>query len=81
MHRPEAWSAIVARLLAWSLIAAAPLTRRGVDAESAADHVVHTAWVALAFVGAATGLVALVGGRVVTAKQNVGSRRAKRASC
>src|SRR5438874_2019497 len=50
-----------------SLIAAAPLTRRGVDAESAADHVVHTAWVALAFVGAATGLVALVGGRVVTA--------------
>src|SRR5207249_6523935 len=50
-----------------SLIAAAPLTRRGVDAESAADHVVHTAWVALAFVGAATGLVALVGGRVATA--------------
>jgi hypothetical protein len=50
-----------------SLIAAAPLTRRGVDAESAADHVVHTTWVALAFVGAATGLVALVGGRVVTA--------------
>jgi hypothetical protein len=50
-----------------SLIAAAPLTRRGVDAESAADHVVHTAWVALAFVGAATGIVALVGGRVVTA--------------
>ena len=50
-----------------SLIAAAPLTRRGIDPESAADHVVHTAWVALAFVGAATGLVALVGGRVVTA--------------
>src|SRR5947207_1688834 len=50
-----------------SLIAAAPLTRRGVDAESAADHVVHTTWVALAFVGAATGVVALVGGRVVTA--------------
>jgi hypothetical protein len=50
-----------------SLVAAAPLTRRGVDPESAADHVVHTAWVALAVVGAATGLVALVGGRVVTA--------------
>jgi len=50
-----------------SLIAAAPLTRRGVDAESAAYHVVHTAWVALAFVGAATGLVALLGGRVITA--------------
>jgi O-antigen/teichoic acid export membrane protein len=50
-----------------SLIAAAPLTRRGIDAESAADHVVHTSWVALAFVGAATGLVALVGGPVITA--------------
>ena len=50
-----------------SLIAAAPLTRRGVDPETAADHVVHTSWIALAIVGAATGLVALVGGRVVTA--------------
>jgi hypothetical protein len=50
-----------------SLIAAAPLTRRGVDPESAAEHVVHSAWVSLAFVGAAAGLVALVGGRVVTA--------------
>jgi hypothetical protein len=50
-----------------SLISAAPLTRRGVDAESAAAHVVHSAWVSLAFVGAAAGLVALVGGRVVTA--------------
>jgi O-antigen/teichoic acid export membrane protein len=50
-----------------SLISAAPLTRRGVDAESAADHVVHSAWVSLAFVGAAAGLVALLGGRVVTA--------------
>ncbi len=50
-----------------SLISAAPLTRRGVDAESAAEHVVHSAWVSLAFVGAAAGLVALVGGRVVTA--------------
>jgi O-antigen/teichoic acid export membrane protein len=50
-----------------SLISAAPLTRRGVDAESAAAHVVHSAWISLAFVGAAAGLVALVGGRVVTA--------------
>lgn len=50
-----------------SLISAAPLTRRGVDAESAAEHVIHSAWVSLAFVGAAAGLVALVGGRVVTA--------------
>ena len=50
-----------------SLISAAPLTRRGVDAESAAEHVVHSAWISLAFVGAAAGLVALLGGRVVTA--------------
>jgi O-antigen/teichoic acid export membrane protein len=50
-----------------SLISAAALTRRGVDAESAAEHVVHSAWVSLAFVGAAAGLVALVGGRLVTA--------------
>jgi O-antigen/teichoic acid export membrane protein len=50
-----------------SLISTAPLTRRGVDAESAAEHVVHSAWVSLALVGAAAGLVALVGGRVVTA--------------
>src|SRR5215210_1683271 len=50
-----------------SLIAAAPLTRRGVDADTAAEHVVHSAWISLALVGAAAGLVALVGGRVVTA--------------
>jgi peptidoglycan biosynthesis protein MviN/MurJ (putative lipid II flippase) len=50
-----------------SLISAAPLTRRGVDADSAADHLVHSAWVSLALVGAAAGIVALVGGHVVTA--------------
>src|SRR5205814_4249140 len=46
---------------------AAPLTRRGVDADTAADHVVHSAWVSLVVVGAAAGIVALVGGRVITA--------------
>jgi O-antigen/teichoic acid export membrane protein len=50
-----------------SLIAAAPLTRRGIDADSAADHVVHSAWVSLVIVGAASGIVALVGGSVVRA--------------
>jgi O-antigen/teichoic acid export membrane protein len=50
-----------------SLISAAPLTRRGVTAESAAEHLVHSAWVSLAFVGAGAGLVALVGGDIVTA--------------
>jgi peptidoglycan biosynthesis protein MviN/MurJ (putative lipid II flippase) len=50
-----------------SLISAAPLTRRGVDADTAADHLVHSAWVSLALVGAASGIVALAGGRVVSA--------------
>ena len=50
-----------------SLISTAALTRRGVDAESAAEHVVHSAWVSLALVGAAAGSVALLGGRIVTA--------------
>jgi O-antigen/teichoic acid export membrane protein len=50
-----------------ALISAAPLTRRGLDAEGAAEHVVHSAWVSLALVGAAAGLVALMGGRIVTA--------------
>src|SRR5207248_2422774 len=58
---------VTATAFSLSLISAAPLTRRGVDAESAAEHVVHSAWVSLALVGAAAGLVALVGGRVVTA--------------
>jgi hypothetical protein len=47
------------------LISSAPLTRRGVDPEEAGRHVVHAAWVSLTFVGAAAGVFALVGGRVV----------------
>ena len=49
-----------------SLIAAAPLTRRGLDSDTAAEHVVHSAWVSLVIVGAASGVVALVGGPIVT---------------
>jgi peptidoglycan biosynthesis protein MviN/MurJ (putative lipid II flippase) len=49
-----------------SLIAAAPLTRRGLDPDTAAEHVVHAAWVSLVIVGAASGVVALVGGPIVT---------------
>jgi O-antigen/teichoic acid export membrane protein len=37
------------------------------DADSAAEHVVHSVWVSLALVGAGAGLVALLGGRIVTA--------------
>lgn len=47
------------------LISSAPLTRRGVDAEQAGRHVVHAAWVSLSLVGAAAGVFALVGGRIV----------------
>jgi peptidoglycan biosynthesis protein MviN/MurJ (putative lipid II flippase) len=56
---------VTATAFSLSLIAAAPLTRRGIDPDTAADHVVHSAWVSLVIVGAASGIVALVGGRVV----------------
>jgi hypothetical protein len=50
---------------ALGVISSAPLTRRGVDAEGAGQHVVHASWVSLSFVGAAAGVFALVGGRIV----------------
>jgi O-antigen/teichoic acid export membrane protein len=58
---------VTATAFSLSVIATAPLTRRGLDLEAAAEHVVHSAWVSLAVVGAASGIVALVGGRIVTA--------------
>lgn len=56
---------VTATASALSLVSAAPLTRRGLDPESAAAHVVHSAWVSLALVGAAAGVFSLVGGRIV----------------
>jgi hypothetical protein len=50
-----------------SLISAAPLTRRGLDADTAAEHVIHSGWVSLALVGAGAGIVALVGGPIIAA--------------
>jgi hypothetical protein len=47
------------------LISSAPLTRRGLDPVEAAQHVVHAGWVSLSLVGAAAGVFALVGGRIV----------------
>jgi hypothetical protein len=47
------------------LISSAPLTRRGLDPREAGRHVVHAGWVSLSFVGAAAGVFALVGGRIV----------------
>ncbi|HVS84868.1 MAG TPA: hypothetical protein VHD91_04490, partial [Gaiellaceae bacterium] len=49
------------------VISTAPLTRRGVDADSAARHVVHAAWVSLSLIGAAAGVFAVVGGRIMNA--------------
>src|SRR6266540_4006344 len=45
-----------------SLISSAPLTRRGVDTEGAAAHVVHAAWASLALIGAAAVIVVLMAG-------------------
>jgi O-antigen/teichoic acid export membrane protein len=50
-----------------ALVSSAPLTRRGLDAETAAAHVVHASWLSLALIAAAAGVFALVGGRVVEA--------------
>jgi hypothetical protein len=47
------------------LISSAPLTRRGIDGVAAGRHVVYAAWVSLVIVGAAGGVFALVGGRIV----------------
>jgi O-antigen/teichoic acid export membrane protein len=57
---------VSATALSLSLISAAPLTRRETDPDAAADHVVHAAWISLALVGAAAGIVAVVGGRFIT---------------
>jgi hypothetical protein len=51
---------------ALSLVSSAPLTRRGIDAESASAHVLHAVWLSLVLIGAASGVFAVVGGRVVS---------------
>jgi hypothetical protein len=57
---------VTATAFSLSLISAAPLTRRGADPLVAAKHVVDAAWISLAVVAAASGIVALVGGRLIT---------------
>src|SRR6476661_6911454 len=56
---------VAATAFSLGVISSAPLTRRGLDSESAGRHVVHAAWVSLSLVGAAAGVFALVGGRIV----------------
>src|SRR5205814_7084915 len=48
-----------------ALVSSAPLTRRGLNAESAAAHVVNASWLSLALIAAAAGVFALLGPRVV----------------
>lgn len=50
-----------------ALVSSAPLTRREIDAEAAAAHVVHASWLSLALIGAAAGVFALAGDQVVEA--------------
>jgi peptidoglycan biosynthesis protein MviN/MurJ (putative lipid II flippase) len=45
-------------------ISAAPLTRRGVEADEAVAHVVHGAWLSLPVVAAAAGVFALAGDQI-----------------
>jgi hypothetical protein len=47
------------------LVSSVPLTRMGLSPESAARHVVSSAWVALALIGPAVGVFALAGGGLV----------------
>src|SRR5439155_6068155 len=56
---------VAATAFSLGVISSAPLTRRGIDSESAGRHVVHAAWVSLSLVGAAAGVFAIVGGRIV----------------
>lgn len=58
---------VAATASALGLVSSAPLTRRGLSAESAARHVVHMSWLSLAPIVAGVGVFALVGARVVHA--------------
>ena len=50
-----------------ALVSSAPLTRRGLDPDTSAAHVVHSSWLSLVPVAAAAGIFGLVGGDVVVA--------------
>jgi hypothetical protein len=56
---------VTATAFSLGVISSAPLTRRGLDPREAGEHVVHACWVSLSLVGAAAGVFALVGGRIV----------------
>lgn len=47
------------------VVSSAPLTRRGLDPESAAAHIVHASWLSVAIIMAGVGVFALAGARIV----------------
>jgi peptidoglycan biosynthesis protein MviN/MurJ (putative lipid II flippase) len=55
---------VAATATSLSIVSAAELTRRGIDAADAATHVVHGAWLSLAAIAAAAGVFALAGDRI-----------------
>ena len=55
---------VAATATSLSIISTAELTRRGVEAEAAVEHVVHGSWLCLPPIAAAAGVFALVGGRI-----------------
>jgi hypothetical protein len=60
-------SVVTVAAFSLGLVTSAPLARVGLDAASAARHVVASSWIALVLVGAATGVLALAGAEIVEA--------------
>lgn len=58
---------VAATATSLSVISTAELTRRGVAAEEAVEHVVHGAWLSLPLIAAAAGVFALAGDRIAPA--------------
>jgi peptidoglycan biosynthesis protein MviN/MurJ (putative lipid II flippase) len=58
---------VAATATSLSVISTAELTRRGVVAEEAVEHVVHGAWLSLPLIAAAAGVFALAGDRITEA--------------
>jgi hypothetical protein len=58
---------VAATATSLSVISTAELTRRGVAAEEAVEHVVHGAWLSLPLIAAAAGVFALAGDRITPA--------------
>jgi peptidoglycan biosynthesis protein MviN/MurJ (putative lipid II flippase) len=55
---------VAATATSLSIISTAELTRRGVEAEAAVEHVVHGSWLCLPPIAAAAGVFALAGDRI-----------------